>query len=69
VASSVSISHFNNLRGSTPPVPFPEAFTSGAVWAFWVMFGLAIAGLVATLVFIRSDELSPTVEPVAVGVV
>ena len=41
-------------------MPFPEAFTSGAVWAFWVMFGLAIAGLVATLVFIRSDELAPT---------
>jgi EmrB/QacA subfamily drug resistance transporter len=69
VASSVSISHFNNLRGSTPPVPFPEAFTSGAVWAFWVMFGLAVAGLVATLVFIRSDELAPSGEPVVAGVV
>jgi EmrB/QacA subfamily drug resistance transporter len=68
LASSISLTHFDSLQSQQPPVPFPEAFTSGAVWAFWLMFGFAIAGLVATLVFIRSDELAPGAEPVAASV-
>ena len=62
VASSVSISHFNaEIKDS---VPFPEAFTSGAQWAFWVMAGVSVAALVATLTLIRRDELEPAGEAV-----
>ncbi len=43
VASSVSISHFNHLVASG--TPFPQAFTSGTQWAFWVMFGVSLAAL------------------------
>ena len=56
VASSVSITHFNHLTAKG--VPFPEAFTAGSQWAFWVMFGLSIAGLVATLVVLRQHDLA-----------
>ena len=60
VASSVSISHFNaEIKDN---VPFPEAFTSGAQWAFWVMAGVSVAALVATLTLIRRDELEPVGE-------
>src|SRR3954447_1221981 len=48
VASSVLLSHFNHLTKTGEP--FPAAFTSGAQWAFWVMVGVSVAGLVATLV-------------------
>jgi EmrB/QacA subfamily drug resistance transporter len=59
VTSSVSISHFNHLMKNG--TPFPQAFTSGSQWAFWVTVGIAIAGLVATMTLIRRDELA-TVE-------
>ena len=66
VASSVSISHFNEeLKAGAS---FPEAFTSGAQWAFWVMAGVSVAALVATLVLIRRDELEPAGEAVTVPV-
>jgi EmrB/QacA subfamily drug resistance transporter len=60
VASSVSISHFNHERkaGSS----FAEAFTSGEQLAFWVMTGVAIAALIATLTLIRREELEPVAE-------
>jgi hypothetical protein len=58
VTSSVSLSHFNNLvKAGTP---FPQAFTAGAQWAFWVCVGLAAAGLVATVVFVRREEIGAT---------
>ena len=60
VASSVSLSHFNHLVKTG--TPFPAAFTSGAQWAFWVSFGVAVAGLVATLVLIRREEIDPATE-------
>jgi EmrB/QacA subfamily drug resistance transporter len=64
VASSVSLSHFNHeLKAG---VKFPEAFTSGSQWAFWVMVGVAVASFVATLTLIRRDELAPTSEAVTV---
>ena len=44
---------------------FPAAFTSGSQWAFWVCVGLAVAGLVATLVLVRRDELAQVDEAVA----
>ena len=47
VASSVSISHFNKELNAG--ASFPQAFTSGSQWAFWVMAGVSVAALVATL--------------------
>ncbi len=61
VASSVSLSHFDHLRSKR--ILFPQAFTSGSQWAFWVMVGVAIASLVATLALIRRDELVHPLEP------
>jgi EmrB/QacA subfamily drug resistance transporter len=55
VTSSISLTHFKHLiRGGER---FPEAFTSGTQWAFWLTVGIAVAGLLATLVLVRSDEL------------
>jgi hypothetical protein len=56
VTSSISISHFNNLVKSGTPVP--QAFTSGTQWAFWLTAGVAVAGLIATLTLIRTDEIA-----------
>ena len=64
VASSVSLSHFNAERAAGSS--FAEAFTSGSQWAFWVMAGLALIALLATLVLIRPDELGPAAAPVTV---
>ena len=64
VASSVSLSHFNHeLKAG---LRFPAAFTSGSQWAFWVMVGVAVASLLATLTLIRSDELEGAGESVIV---
>jgi MFS family permease len=60
VASSVSLSHFNHQLHLG--IKFPEAFTSGSQWAFWVMGGVAVASLLATLTLIRRDELEPVGE-------
>jgi EmrB/QacA subfamily drug resistance transporter len=59
VASSVTLSHSNHLLKTG--VQFPAAFTSGCQWAFWVCAGIALAGLIATLVLVRPEELA-TVE-------
>ena len=59
VTSSVSLTHFNHLVKTG--VPFPNAFTSGSQWAFWVCVGLAAAGLIATIALVRREELA-TVE-------
>ncbi len=60
VASSVALSHFNHELSLG--VKFPQAFTSGSQWAFWVMAGVSLAGLVATLALIRREELAPAAE-------
>jgi EmrB/QacA subfamily drug resistance transporter len=62
VTSAVSISHFNHLTASN--TPFPQAYTSGTQWAFWVMFGLSLACIAATVALIKTSELSPAGEPV-----
>jgi MFS family permease len=62
VASSIAISHFNHLVASGQPPPV--ALTSGYQWAFWVMAGLGIAGLVASILLIRSDQLQPAPEAI-----
>jgi EmrB/QacA subfamily drug resistance transporter len=64
VTSSVSLSHFDHLIASHGQSYFPQAFTSGSQWAFWVCVAIAVIGLVATLVFVRADELTQR-EPVA----
>jgi EmrB/QacA subfamily drug resistance transporter len=62
VVSSVSISHFNHLIGQG--IPFADAFTSGSQWAFWVMFGISLACIVAAVTLIKRDELAPASEAV-----
>jgi EmrB/QacA subfamily drug resistance transporter len=55
VTSSVLISHSNTLlHGGTA---FPSAFTAGTRWAFWVCVGIAVVGLLSSLVLVRRDEL------------
>jgi hypothetical protein len=56
VTSSVSVSHFNHLVKTGRP--FAEAFTAGSQWAFWVCVGFSLAGLVATVVLIRREEIA-----------
>jgi hypothetical protein len=63
VASSVAISHFNHLVSAGHPVP--ASLTAGYQWAFWVMVGVGVGGLIASLVLIRGDQLGTTAEPVA----
>ncbi|MBA3842507.1 MAG: MFS transporter [Actinobacteria bacterium] len=64
VTSSVSLSHFNHLVKQGKSVP--AAFTSGSAWAFWVCVGVAIVGLIATLILVRRDELASVSEGSAV---
>jgi EmrB/QacA subfamily drug resistance transporter len=64
VTSSVLLTHSNNLLKQGEK--FPQAFTSGAQWAFWVTVGIAAAGLLATLVLIRGTEIAPVEEAAAV---
>ncbi|MFL5953267.1 MAG: MFS transporter [Gaiellaceae bacterium] len=59
VTSSVLISHSNHLLHAG--TPYPAAFTSGARWAFWVCVGIAVGGLLSSVVLVRRDELA-TVE-------
>jgi len=58
VTSSVSLSHFDRLIASHGPSYFPQAFTSGSQWAFWVCVAIGAAGLVATVVLVRPDDLA-----------
>ena len=62
VASSVAISHFNHLVSTGTSAP--AALTSGYQWAFWVMVGVGIVGLISTIVLIRSDQLQPAPEAI-----
>ena len=58
VVSSVSISHMNHLLATHGPRYFPQAFTAGSQWAFWVAAGIAVAGLAAVLALLRPEELA-----------
>jgi EmrB/QacA subfamily drug resistance transporter len=55
VTSSISLSHFNHLLSNGEA--FPQAFTAGSQWAFWVTVGLSIGGLLATAALIRPEQL------------
>jgi hypothetical protein len=46
-------------------VPVPSAFTEGSQWGFWVCVGVSIAGLVATILFVRDSELARAPEEAA----
>ncbi|HEX6699846.1 MAG TPA: MFS transporter [Gaiellaceae bacterium] len=58
VASSVATSHFTTLvhAGDAPLA----AQTGGFQWAFWVVAGIAAAGIVASLALIRRSEITTT---------
>ena len=55
VASTVFTSHASSLlkHGTLPQV----ALTDGFTLAFWVLAGIAVAGAIAALVFVRREEL------------
>ncbi len=63
VASTVFTSHFTSVLrdGAAPPV----ALTEGFQWAFWLLAALAALGLLATLAFLRRDDVAevPEAEP------
>jgi EmrB/QacA subfamily drug resistance transporter len=58
VTSSVSLSHFNTLMKQHGPQSFGDSFTSASQWAFWVCVGVAVVGLVATLVLVKNDDMA-----------
>jgi EmrB/QacA subfamily drug resistance transporter len=57
ILSSVAISQTESKM--TGPVPSPENLVSGFQAAFWVGAAIAAAGVVATLVLVRDEELAP----------
>jgi hypothetical protein len=63
VLSSVAIAQTNDATSAGDAVP--QALTSGFQAAFWVGAGIAAAGVLASLVLIRKEELAavPAVEP------
>jgi EmrB/QacA subfamily drug resistance transporter len=64
VTSSVLLTHSNTLLRQQKP--FPDAWTSGTHWAFWVAVGIAVVGLLATMVLIRDKEIAAVDGPVVV---
>jgi EmrB/QacA subfamily drug resistance transporter len=58
VCSSVSLTHFNHLLSKHGQSYFPQAFTSGTAWAFWVVTGVSVAALIASLTMIKSAEIA-----------
>ncbi len=65
IVSSVSLSHFNHLIAEHGKQYFPQAFTSGTQWGFWVCVGFSVVGLAAVLVLVRREELTPVKEAAA----
>ena len=57
ICSSVSLTHFNHLLSKHGASYFPQAFTSGTAWAFWVVAGVSVAGLVVSLTTIKGAEI------------
>ncbi len=56
ILSTIATSHSRTLtdRGDTRP----EALTGGFTWAFWVAVGFAIAGIAATFLLIRREDVA-----------
>jgi EmrB/QacA subfamily drug resistance transporter len=63
VTSSVLLTHSDTLLKEGRS--FPEAWTSGTRWGFWVTVGIAVVGLVATLVLIQDKEMPTAEQPAA----
>ena len=63
VTSSVLLTHSDTLLKAGKQ--FPQAFTSGTQWAFWVAVGISAAALLATVVLIRDTEIATIDDPVA----
>ena len=63
VTSSVLLTHSKTLLKQG--TQFPAAFTSGTRWAFWVTVGIAVVGLLATIILIQDKEMAPVEQPVA----
>ncbi len=65
VLSTVAFTHQATLvaRG----IATPEATASGFRWAFWVGAGMAVAGLVAALLFVQGGTPDPTPAPVPIA--
>jgi MFS family permease len=63
VLSAVAIAQTNDAAKAGDAVP--QALTSGFQAAFWVGAGVAAAGVLASLVLVRRDELAsvPAFEP------
>jgi EmrB/QacA subfamily drug resistance transporter len=65
IASSVWTSHFESAVKTGTPVPV--AYTDSFSLAFWVLFGIALAGVVAAATLIRREEIpgetAPAVAP------
>jgi hypothetical protein len=61
VASTIFTSHFSSQIADG--VAAPAALTSGFHMAFWLLFGIAVAGIVATLTLVRREELAVDAEP------
>jgi EmrB/QacA subfamily drug resistance transporter len=59
ICSSVSLTHFDHLIRLHGKSYFPQAFTSGTSWAFWVLVGISVAAFAAGLILIRREELAP----------
>jgi EmrB/QacA subfamily drug resistance transporter len=56
VLSTVAFTHADTLlKEGTPPA---NAFTDGFRWGFWVAAGIWTAGLLASLIFIRREEVA-----------
>jgi EmrB/QacA subfamily drug resistance transporter len=57
VASSVALTHADHLLSTGHSRA--SALTGGYQWAFWVMVGVGIVGLIASWTLIRADQLTP----------
>src|SRR4051812_11306856 len=66
VTSSVLLTHYTNAAKVSP---FDQAaFTRGCQLAFWVMVGISVAGVIATVVLIRREELATESEAAGAAV-
>jgi EmrB/QacA subfamily drug resistance transporter len=55
ILATVAFTHAETLIADGTPPPF--AFTSGYSWAFWVGAVMAAVGVLATIVFIRREDI------------
>jgi EmrB/QacA subfamily drug resistance transporter len=65
VVSTLMASHTTSLLREG--VGAPEALTSGYRWAFWLLAGVGIAGVLATLTLVRREELAEVPVVAATG--